>query len=35
MPYHDKLKQIQNQVEFKKKICLDLKKYDIAAKELA
>lgn len=35
MPYHESLKQIQNPIDFKKKICLDLKKYAIAARELA
>jgi hypothetical protein len=35
MPYHDELRNIENQVDFKKRICIDLKKYDVAARELA
>jgi hypothetical protein len=35
IPYIESLKEIQNEVEFKTKICLDLKKFDIAIKELS
>jgi elongator complex protein 1 len=35
MPYFDSLRDIQDQVEFRSTICLDLKKYDIATKELS
>jgi hypothetical protein len=35
IPYIESLKEIQDQVEFKKKICLDLKRYDVAVKELS
>lgn len=32
IPYIESLKEILDEVEFKKKICLDLKKFDVAIK---
>ena len=35
IPYLEALKAIKDQVEFRSQVCLDLKRYDVAVRELA
>lgn len=35
IPYFESLKEIKNEVDFKTKICLDLKQYSTAIRELS
>lgn len=35
IPYLESLKEIKDVIEFRRKICVDLKRFDIAVKELS